>query len=215
MKINYHVKDQNLFLKTVVRNEVQPNPTPSSEDEGDAFSFDVGNEVKPNPTPSYSKKRQILGKGEKIGGMEKPQRSLDRFVHDANILMDTLRKPDLQFPYPAKGKYYLVDSGYPSLKGFLSPYNNASNNVDRYYGSWSTGKIVGYLAGDKFVVEYDKIIEDDEGAKDLQETAKLFQLRPIPPKEIIRDFQHGDEVEAYYNEGWWEGCIFRYIVEGK
>ncbi|CAL5208683.1 unnamed protein product [Lathyrus oleraceus] len=48
------------------------------------------------------------------------------FVHDANILMDTLRKPDLPFPYPAKGKYYLVDSGYPSLKGFLSPYNNAS-----------------------------------------------------------------------------------------
>ncbi|CAL5208684.1 unnamed protein product [Lathyrus oleraceus] len=90
-----------------------------------------------------------------------------------------------------------------------------SNNVDRYYGSWSTGKIVGCLTGDKFVVEYDKIIEDDEGAKDLQETAKLFQLRPIPPKEIIRDFQHGDEVEAYYNEGWWEGCISRYIVEGK
>ena len=90
-----------------------------------------------------------------------------------------------------------------------------SNNVDRYYGSWFTGKIVGCLAGDKFVVEYDKIIEDDEGAKDLQETAKLFQLRPIPPKEIIQDFQHGDEVEAYHNEGWWEGCIFRYIVEGK
>ncbi|CAL5208686.1 unnamed protein product [Lathyrus oleraceus] len=46
-------------------------------------------------------------------------------VHDANILMDTLRKPDLQFPYPAKDKYYLVDSRYPPLKGFLSPHNNA------------------------------------------------------------------------------------------
>ncbi|KAI5398694.1 hypothetical protein KIW84_064174 [Lathyrus oleraceus] len=42
--------------------------------------------------------------------------------------MDTLRKPDLQFLYLAKGKYYLVDSGYPSLKGFLSPYNNARTN---------------------------------------------------------------------------------------
>ena len=78
-----------------------------------------------------------------------------------------------------------------------------SNNVDRYYGSWFTGKIVGFLAGDKFVVEYDKIMVDDEGTKGLQETATLFQLRPIPPKEIIQDFQHGDEVEAYHNEGWW------------
>ncbi|KAI5398691.1 hypothetical protein KIW84_064171 [Lathyrus oleraceus] len=66
---------------------------------------------------------------------------------------------------------------------------------------------------DKFVVEYDKIMEDEEGTKGLQETATLFQLRPIPPKEIIQDFQHGDEVEAYHNEGWWEGCISRYKVE--
>lgn len=77
MKNNYHVKDKNVFLKTDVRNEVQPNPTPNSEDEGDAFSFDVGNEVQPNPTLSYSKKRMILGKGEKIGAIEKLQRSLD------------------------------------------------------------------------------------------------------------------------------------------
>ena len=69
MKINYHVKDQNLILKMVVRNEVQPNPTPSSEDEGDAFSFDVGNELQPNPTPSCSEKRKVLGKGEKIGAI--------------------------------------------------------------------------------------------------------------------------------------------------
>ncbi|CAL5208687.1 unnamed protein product [Lathyrus oleraceus] len=60
-----------------------------------------------------------------------------------------------------------------------------NNYVDRYYGSWFTGKIVGCLAGDKFVVEYDKIIEDEEGTKSLQETSKLFQLCPIPPKEII------------------------------
>ncbi|CAL5211663.1 unnamed protein product [Lathyrus oleraceus] len=39
--------------------------------------------------------------------------------------MDTLRKPNLRFPYPTKVKYYLVDSGYPSLKGFLAPYKNA------------------------------------------------------------------------------------------
>ncbi|KAI5438785.1 hypothetical protein KIW84_024494 [Lathyrus oleraceus] len=28
------------------------------------------------------------------------------------------------------GKYYLVDSGYPSLKGFLAPYKNARDSSD-------------------------------------------------------------------------------------
>ncbi|CAL5215242.1 unnamed protein product [Lathyrus oleraceus] len=51
-----------------------------TEDEGDADNFDVGNEVQPNPTPSSSKKRKVLGKGEKIGATEKLQRSLDRIL---------------------------------------------------------------------------------------------------------------------------------------
>ncbi|KAI5445297.1 hypothetical protein KIW84_013504 [Lathyrus oleraceus] len=51
-----------------------------TEDEGDADNFAVGNEVQPNPTPSSSKKRKVLGKGEKIGATEKLQRSLDRIL---------------------------------------------------------------------------------------------------------------------------------------
>jgi hypothetical protein len=81
-------------------------------------------------------------------------------VHDAKILMDTLRKPDLKFPYPPEGryylfifylniqidigtllsdifclhigKYYLVDSGYPSLKGFLGPYKNTRYHLGHF-----------------------------------------------------------------------------------
>ncbi|WJX21142.1 hypothetical protein P8452_10609 [Trifolium repens] len=26
------------------------------------------------------------------------------------------------FPHPPEGKYYLVDAGYPNMKGYLSPY---------------------------------------------------------------------------------------------
>ncbi|CAL5208688.1 unnamed protein product [Lathyrus oleraceus] len=82
-----------------------------------------------------------------------------------------------------------------------------SNNVDGYYGSWFTGKILRRLRGHKFVVEYDKIMVDDEGTKGLQETVNRSQLRPIPPEEIIQDFQVGDEVDAYHNDGWWKGRI--------
>ncbi|KAI5398704.1 protein AGENET DOMAIN (AGD)-CONTAINING P1 [Lathyrus oleraceus] len=83
-----------------------------------------------------------------------------------------------------------------------------------FRGSWFTGKIVR-CQGDEFVVEYEKIMADEEGTKALQETVKEFQLRPVPPKEISRDFQPGDEVEAYHNDGWWEGSICGSLEDGK
>ncbi|KAK7303047.1 hypothetical protein RJT34_13946 [Clitoria ternatea] len=39
-----------------------------------------------------------------------------------------LELPNLRFPYPPEGKYYLVDSGYPSFKGFLGPYRNTRSD---------------------------------------------------------------------------------------
>ncbi|KAI5398680.1 hypothetical protein KIW84_064160 [Lathyrus oleraceus] len=46
-----------------------------------------------------------------------------------------------------------------------------------------TEKIVRCLGGDNFCVEYAKIMVDEEGTKGLEESAKLPQLRPIPPKK--------------------------------
>ncbi|KAG4925069.1 hypothetical protein JHK87_050609 [Glycine soja] len=43
-------------------------------------------------------------------------------AYDTKIFMEALRKPALHFPYPPQGKYYLVDSGYPTFMGFLGPY---------------------------------------------------------------------------------------------
>ncbi|KAI5398701.1 hypothetical protein KIW84_064179 [Lathyrus oleraceus] len=56
---------------------------------------------------------------------------------------------------------------------------------------------------------------NEKGTKGLQETAKISQLHPIPPKEIIQDFQHDDEVEAYHNDEWWEGCISGSLEDGR
>ncbi|KAI5398687.1 hypothetical protein KIW84_064167 [Lathyrus oleraceus] len=48
---------------------------------------------------------------------------------------------------------------------------------------------------------------DEEGTKGLQESSKLSQLRPIPPKKIIQDFPLGYEIDAYHYDGWWDGRI--------
>ncbi|PPD81666.1 hypothetical protein GOBAR_DD21400 [Gossypium barbadense] len=43
-------------------------------------------------------------------------------AHDTRIFLDTIRDPKYKFPHPPNGKYYLVDSGYPQMKGYLGPY---------------------------------------------------------------------------------------------
>nr|XP_016487138.1 PREDICTED: uncharacterized protein LOC107807300 [Nicotiana tabacum] len=43
-------------------------------------------------------------------------------AHDARIFDQALRRQNLNFPHPPAGKYYLVDSGYPTMLGYLGPY---------------------------------------------------------------------------------------------
>ncbi|XP_058742934.1 uncharacterized protein LOC131615792 [Vicia villosa] len=90
-----------------------------------------------------------------------------------------------------------------------------SNYVKGFQGSWFTGKIIRCLHGDEFYVKYDKIMEKEDKTKGLREKAKLSQLRPIPPKDIVHDFRIGDDVDAYHNGGWWEGWISGSSGDGK
>lgn len=43
----------------------------------------------------------------------------------------------------------------------------------------------------------------------------LPQLRPPPPSTAKWDFRVGDEVEANYNDGWWEGVVTDVLGNGK
>ncbi|CAL2240641.1 unnamed protein product [Prunus armeniaca] len=62
-------------------------------------------------------------------------------THDARIFMEALRIPTLKFPHPPTGKYYLVDSGYPQMKGYLGPYRGERYHLpDFRRGSQPRGK---------------------------------------------------------------------------
>ncbi|XP_019263952.1 PREDICTED: uncharacterized protein LOC109241649 [Nicotiana attenuata] len=43
-------------------------------------------------------------------------------AHDSRIFGEALRRPELNFPHPIGNKYYLVDAGYPHMKGYMAPY---------------------------------------------------------------------------------------------
>nr|XP_016494045.1 PREDICTED: uncharacterized protein LOC107813309 isoform X2 [Nicotiana tabacum] len=51
-------------------------------------------------------------------------------AHDSRIFGEALRRPELNFPRPIGNKYYLVDAGYPHMKGYMAPYKG--DNV-RYH----------------------------------------------------------------------------------
>ncbi|OIT33640.1 hypothetical protein A4A49_61092 [Nicotiana attenuata] len=51
-------------------------------------------------------------------------------AHDSRIFSEALRRPELNFPRPIGNKYYLVDAGYPHMKGYMAPYKG--DNV-RYH----------------------------------------------------------------------------------
>ncbi|KAK7278732.1 hypothetical protein RJT34_23768 [Clitoria ternatea] len=124
--------DPPVYEETNVDGEDTPTHVENEFIEIEAENCQASNEEQPNAIPTQSNmnaKRKRAGKGaKKSGTADRLQHSLDRSVHDTRIFNDTLRKPNLRFPYPPEGKYYLVDSGYPSFKGFLGPYRNTRSD---------------------------------------------------------------------------------------
>ncbi|XP_054785934.1 uncharacterized protein LOC129292401 [Prosopis cineraria] len=45
-------------------------------------------------------------------------------AHDARLFDSALTRPDMKFPHPPQGKYYLLDAGYPTPRGYLGPYRS-------------------------------------------------------------------------------------------
>lgn len=55
-------------------------------------------------------------------------------AHDVTIFGEAITNSSLQFPHPPEGKYYLVDSVYPNMPGFLAPYKGKRYHLNDYKG---------------------------------------------------------------------------------
>ena len=58
----------------------------------------------------------------------------ERTGNDARVFLDVLTRLEVHFPWLAKGKYYLVDFGYPCTSGFLPPYQGERYHLQEYWG---------------------------------------------------------------------------------
>ncbi|KAJ6973927.1 hypothetical protein NC653_030078 [Populus alba x Populus x berolinensis] len=109
----------------------------------------------------------------------------------------------------------------PKSKSNQDPYFKPGSKVEimsdeaGFRGSFYIGTVMKATRTPEFTVRYEKLFEDEEGTKPLQETVNEFQIRPIAPREKKREFKFSEEVDAFHNDGWWEGVITEVNENGK
>ncbi|KAI3506000.1 hypothetical protein L1887_28353 [Cichorium endivia] len=83
-----------------------------------------------------------------------------------------------------------------------------------YQGSWYAAMVVGSVDEGKILVQYETLTTDDE-VQPLVEMADASNVRPVPPKiHRIDCYKMLEEVDAWYNDGWWVGLVSK-VVNGS
>ncbi|XP_073314284.1 protein AGENET DOMAIN (AGD)-CONTAINING P1-like isoform X1 [Primulina huaijiensis] len=87
-----------------------------------------------------------------------------------------------------------------------------------FRGSWYAGTVVRPPQNDKskkVLVEYKTLMKSESTSQRLREEVGLVQLRPAPPPEKRLKFKFSEEVDAWYNDGWWEGIVTELLGDDK
>lgn len=85
-----------------------------------------------------------------------------------------------------------------------------SSDEEGFGGAWFAATIVKPI-GTKFLVEYENLRADDE-TKPLRETIDFCHIRPTPPNtRTAGPIKLLEEVDAFYNDGWWVGVVSKVL----
>ncbi|KAK9673370.1 hypothetical protein RND81_12G163400 [Saponaria officinalis] len=85
---------------------------------------------------------------------------------------------------------------------------------DGFRGAWFSATVINPPSknSQKLMVEYDALL-NNSGSKPLKEKVELVQIRPVPPREMERVYKLDEDVDAFYNDGWWEGVVTQIVVD--
>lgn len=85
-----------------------------------------------------------------------------------------------------------------------------SSDDEGLRGSWYTATVLRSLSrkSNKIFLEYHNLMaKDGKDSKPLREFVDAILVRPRPPRELNRRFKLSEEVDAFHNDGWWEGIV--------
>ena len=77
---------------------------------------------------------------------------------------------------------------------------------DGFWGAYFVARVLE-KSKNKFLVEYTTLVTEEDEKVFLKETVDARMLRPLPPKINVSGFNMLEKVDAYDNDGWWEGRI--------
>lgn len=92
-----------------------------------------------------------------------------------------------------------------------------SIDEEGFRGAWFPGKVIKPPTknGRMVMVEYETLLAEENDTTPLREEIDLVQIRPTPPRENSRVFNLDEEVDAFHNDGWWEGVITQVLENGR
>lgn len=87
-----------------------------------------------------------------------------------------------------------------------------------FRGSWYTATIIETPSkrAQKVFLQFDNLLDEDDGdskddgkcpPKPLRDHVNYILVRPLITGEPERTYQLSDDVDAFHNEGWWEGVV--------
>ncbi|MCD7473270.1 hypothetical protein HAX54_015049 [Datura stramonium] len=81
-----------------------------------------------------------------------------------------------------------------------------ASKEDGFLGSYYEAIVMYQLFEKDYIVQYKTLLKDDLSAP-LKELVSLSDIRPAPPQIPVNGFNLHDRVDAFDNDGWWDGII--------
>ncbi|GAB2229021.1 hypothetical protein Droror1_Dr00023156 [Drosera rotundifolia] len=89
-----------------------------------------------------------------------------------------------------------------------------SSDEDGFQGAWFAASVVEKV-GNKYLIEY-KDLRTEDDMEFTKEEVDALHIRPYPPEISKTDrFKLYEEVDAWYNDGWWVGVISKVMSGSK